>query len=189
MSTRYDYVLWSETDDTQGAWRFVLRSVDGQQVIEAHEIEPEIRGERLQLLAIVRGLEALDGPAQVALVTRSRYIYRGLTYGLRQWRAQGWMWESYGRMTPVKNADLWKRLERATTIHTIECRTPAAIRHVRRSEVRNRQPLEAARSRGAASSRVQAPWWRRLAKSAGQMFQHATTNARDGLQDRRLVCE
>ncbi|MDA7978255.1 MAG: hypothetical protein MPJ50_05730 [Pirellulales bacterium] len=181
MSTRYDYVLWSETDDDQGAWRFVLRSVDGRQAIDADEIEPEIRGERLQLLAIVRGLEALDRPAKIALVTRSRYIYRGLTYGLQQWRSQGWMWESYGRMTPVKNADLWKRLDRAATIHGIECRTPAAIRHVRRNTHQEHQPLR------QAESNRRLPLWRRAVKTAGHWIGNVAAAGKS--RQRRLVCE
>lgn len=187
VSTRYDYVLWSETDDEQGAWRFVLRSVDGQHVIEADEIEPEIRGERLQLLAIVRGLEALDRPSKVALVTRSRYLYRGLTYGLREWRTQGWMWESFGRMTPVKNADLWKRLDRAATIHGIDCRTPAAIRHVRRNSQQRRSALRHAtenhRSNGSYRS-----LWSRLGGTFGDLW-HAVSGRSAEFGNRRLVCE
>ncbi len=182
MSTRYDYVLWSETDDEHGAWRFVLRSVDGQQVIEADENEPEIRGERLQLLAVVRGLEALDRPANVALVTRSRYLYRGMTYGLREWSTQGWMWESFGRMTPVKNADLWKRLDRAVKIHHVECRTPAAIRHVRHRERMKRQSLREAAGVGPSL-------WRKLTAGLRGLWQKASSVPSAELGNQQLVCE
>lgn len=184
VSARYDYVLWSETDDAQGAWRFVLRSVDGQQRIEADDIEPQDRGERLQLLALVRGLEALDRPARIALLIGSRYLYRGLTYGLREWRTQGWMWESYGRMTPVKNADLWKRLDRAMAIHSVEVRSPAAVRYTRRSDKTARTRLH------AASAARKGSWWRRLAGAAGDWLGNmAGTQSSAGFSDRSLACE
>ena len=54
-----------------GLWHFVLESVDGSSKLEATDEEPELDPERLELLAIVRGLEALDQPSQVTLVTRS----------------------------------------------------------------------------------------------------------------------
>lgn len=84
--------------------------------------EPATGGERLELLAVVRGLEALAEPAQVTLVTPSRYVTNGLTYGLDEWRTNGWTWEAFGRMVPVKNDDLWRRLDRALEVHQVHCR-------------------------------------------------------------------
>ena len=69
--------------------------------------EPESSTERLQLLAIVRGLESLDEPARVTLVSAGRSISRGVRYGVAQWRENDWQWERYGKLTPVKNGDLW----------------------------------------------------------------------------------
>ena len=105
-----------------GRWRFVLRQPGGQTALEAADIEPEAGTDRLELLAVVRGLEALEAPSRVTLVTGSRHIRRGLDSGLTQWRDNGWQWERYGRMTPVKNSDLWRRLDRLLEIHAIECR-------------------------------------------------------------------
>ena len=78
-------------------------------------------GERLELLAVVRGLEALDGPAQVTLVTKSRYVSRGIRCGLTEWRANDWQWERFGRIVPVKDHDLWQRVDRALLFHKVDC--------------------------------------------------------------------
>lgn len=103
-------------------WRFVLRSPDGRTHLEAADDEPHASAERLELLAIVRGLESLDAPSQVTLVSPSRSISRGLRHGIVQWRENDWQWERYGQMTPIKNSDLWRRIDRAMSIHQVECR-------------------------------------------------------------------
>ncbi|MGD9719660.1 MAG: RNase H family protein [Pirellulales bacterium] len=119
------YLLFSEScrKSPQGQWRFVLQSLDGAEQFEAADAEPDARGERLELLAVVRGLEALAQPSRVTLVTPSRYVNRGLTYGLAEWRVNDWRWEHYGEMVPVKNRDLWQRVDRALEFHQLDCRT------------------------------------------------------------------
>lgn len=104
-----------------GRWRFVLRLPGGETSLEAGDDEPAATAERLELLAVVRGLESLDQPSRVTLLTGSRYIRRGLNYGLAQWRDNDWQWERYGRLAPVKNRDLWQRLDRLLDIHALEC--------------------------------------------------------------------
>ena len=118
------FLLFSESRSARvgGQWRFVLQSVDSQEQLEATDDEVEFQGERLELLAVVRGLEALDGPSRVTLVTPSRYVSRGLRYGLDEWRSNGWQWEHFGEMAPVKNRDLWQRIDRALQFHDVECR-------------------------------------------------------------------
>jgi ribonuclease HI len=105
-----------------GRWRFELRTSDGQACLAAEDDEPETSAERLELLAIVRGLEALDEPSRVTLVSAGRSISRGLRHGLAQWRESDWQWERYGQLAPVKNGDLWQRIDRAMTFHTVEWR-------------------------------------------------------------------
>jgi ribonuclease HI len=104
-------------------WRFVLESVEDGQLFSVTEREPETSGERLELLAVVRGLEALDQPSRVTLVTKSRYVSQGLRRGLEDWRSNSWKWERFGRLVPVKNSDLWQRIDRALQFHELECRT------------------------------------------------------------------
>ena len=109
-------------DEAAGRWRFVLESVGGDVCLEAADDEAETSAERLELLAIVRGLEALDQPSRVTLFTDRRSIAYGFRFGLAVWRDNDWQWERYGRMTDVKDADLWRRIDQALAIHDVQCR-------------------------------------------------------------------
>lgn len=116
------FLLFSsgEARNHQGEWDFVLQAADGSATLEASDQEPGLHGERLELLAVVRGLEALEQPSRVTLVTPSKYVNRGIAYGLEEWRSNDWTWESFGDMVPIKNRDLWQRLDRALGFHHIE---------------------------------------------------------------------
>ncbi|MCC6492214.1 MAG: hypothetical protein IT424_04255 [Pirellulales bacterium] len=119
------YLLFSEgtIDDLRGgAWRFVLENVATGESFSASDVEDVECPERLELLALVRGLEALDQPAKVTLVTKSRYVGRGLKRGLTDWRSNGWHWERFGRIVPVRDHDLWRRVDRALQFHQVDCR-------------------------------------------------------------------
>jgi ribonuclease HI len=118
------FLLFSEAwlDGGQGNWRFVLAPVGAGESLSASDFEQEARQERLELLAVVRGLEALDQPARVTLVTNSRYVNRGLKHGLADWRASDWQWERFGQLVPVRHADLWRRVDRALAFHDLDCR-------------------------------------------------------------------
>ena len=105
-----------------GQWRFVLEAVDGSAALEVADHEAESEVERLELLAVIRGLEALDQPSRVTLVTRSRYVSHGLRFGLSEWRENGWQWERFGQFVPVKNGDLWRRIDHALHFHRVDCR-------------------------------------------------------------------
>ena len=106
-----------------GHWRFVLESTDGGRKLEVADEECDSDTERLELLAVVRGLEALDQPSRVTLVTQRHSISRGFRFGLANWRESDWQWECYGRMANVKDADLWQRVDRALRYHEVKCRT------------------------------------------------------------------
>ncbi|MGO9108248.1 MAG: RNase H family protein [Thermoguttaceae bacterium] len=115
--------MFSHIDHGQGGgqWQFVLRAKDGTQRFEAKDAEPELPSERLDLLTVVRALESLDQPSRVTLVECSDYVWKGVRYGLPEWRTNGWRWEFFGQMVPVKNSDLWQRLDRALRFHDVEC--------------------------------------------------------------------
>jgi ribonuclease HI len=105
-----------------GRWQFVLEQTDGPHRIEAADDERGMGLERLHLLSVVRGLEALDRTASVTLVTASRQIARAIRHGLAEWRESDWCWEFFDEMTPVKNGDLWRRVDQALSIHEVSCR-------------------------------------------------------------------
>jgi ribonuclease HI len=101
----------------------MLQSAGSEDCFTTADHEPETSRSRLELLAVVRGLEALDGPSRVTLVTRSRYVSRGIRLGLNQWREKGWHWERFGRLVPIRDHDLWQRVDRALTFHQVDCIT------------------------------------------------------------------
>jgi ribonuclease HI len=117
------YVLQVQANRYEGfgQWRFVLRPVDGSQTIEVADIEPNIWGERLDLLTVIRALESLDQPSRVAVVGCTRYVRQGIEHGLDEWRDNDWRWEWFGQMIPVRDADLWQRMDRILHIHKVEC--------------------------------------------------------------------
>jgi ribonuclease HI len=157
------YLLFSEASldpSTAQIWRFVLQNVESQRRFSATDSEPAETGhERLELLAVVRGLEALDRPARVTLVTKSRYVSRGMKHGLSAWRSNNWLWERFGRVVPVRDHDLWRRVDQALRFHRIDCQawqfdepateeTPAESRsepskRQLRPRVRRRRPTKA----------------------------------------------
>jgi ribonuclease HI len=132
----------------------VLRRADGSQRLVAEDIEPGVRGERLELLSVIRGLESLEEPSCVTLMTACTYIREGIRHGVAEWRANGWRWERFGQMVPVKDLDLWQRVDRAMQFHQIDCRTyrfdpphrvgsgaPSAVSSRRSSRRRSHQRL------------------------------------------------
>lgn len=121
---RPHFLLYSQTGRRMNRqeWSFVLKAADGSAIVQARDVEPDARGERLELLAIVRGLEALDQPSAVSVLTTSRYVNQGVEYGLDEWRRNGWNWECFGHMVPIKNRDLWQRLDRARRVHQVKIR-------------------------------------------------------------------
>lgn len=135
-TTAPHYLLLTESDcnphapNQGGRWRFVLEPMNGdsdprtsgENRIEVSEREADIWGERLQLLAVVRGVEALDQPSKLTLVTNSSLIGNRIRNGFDSWIEKEWRWENFGLLKPIKDADLWKRIHAATQIHSIECR-------------------------------------------------------------------
>ena len=117
------YLLLSETSRTEGLghWRFVLRPASGTPAVEVADVEPDIWGERLDLLTVVRALESLDQPSRVTLIGCTRYIEQGIQFGLSEWRENQWRWEYFGQMTPIRDADLWQRMDRILQFHRVDC--------------------------------------------------------------------
>ena len=120
------FLLFSEScvrKEKPSEWRFVLESLDGTHRVAAADSETETPADRLELLAVVRGLEALEQPSKVTLVTKSRYVSNGFQRGLNDWKENNWRWERFGRLVSVRNADLWKRIDSALSYHAVNCRT------------------------------------------------------------------
>lgn len=146
------YLLFADT--IAGAagpagWRFMLQAMDSEHHVAASDHEGGVRGDRLALLAVVRGLEALDQPSAVKLVSPSSYVRRGVSRGLAEWKARGWKWDRFGRLTPVRDEDLWRRIDHALEYHRVSCRgwrrgAESALAGRRRPATQKKLSVEAA---------------------------------------------
>lgn len=160
------FLLYSEArlDAEGGHWRFVLTQVGANSSLTAADIEAEACRERLELLAVVRGLEAIDQPARVTLVTGSRYVSRGLKRGLAEWRLNDWQWERFGQQVAVRDCDLWRRVDRALEFHKVDCRLWHLDSHVETlGEARDVHGSATAGQRLAAAAKAR---WRQAARAA-----------------------
>ena len=114
------YRLYCESLATKpGYWRFLLTAPEQSYRLEVSDFEAGMGVERCQLLAILRGLEAIAHRAEVMLITNSRYAEQGLRHGLSQWRASDWSWEHFGGMVPIKHGDLWRRIDHVLQYHSL----------------------------------------------------------------------
>jgi len=97
-----------------GGWG-VLLEYDGRHK-ELCGGEPSTTNNRMELTAVIEALAALKGPSRVVVHTDSQYVHKGITEWLPAWKARGWRTAA---KEPVKNADLWKKLEEAVGRHRI----------------------------------------------------------------------
>jgi ribonuclease HI len=97
-----------------GGWGVVIRSGDNEKELSGGE--PDTTNNRMELMAAIRGLEALTRPCAVTLSTDSRYVMDGLTKWIIGWQRNGW---KTAARQPVKNADLWQELLAAAKPHKI----------------------------------------------------------------------
>ncbi len=98
-----------------GGWGVVLRWRGHEK--ELHGGEPDTTNNRMELTAAIRGLEALKRGSRAALYTDSKYVKDGITEWIARWKSNGWKTSS---RKPVKNADLWRRLDEALQDHKVD---------------------------------------------------------------------
>jgi len=100
-----------------GGWGAVLRS--GGREKEMHGGDPLTTNNRMELMAAIQALEALQRPATVTLYTDSKYLLDGITKWIHGWQRNGWLTSA---RKPVKNDDLWRRLTAAMSRHEVSWR-------------------------------------------------------------------
>ena len=100
-----------------GGWGAVLRWRGRER--ELSGFEPATTNNRMELAAAIAALEALKRPSRVRLVTDSNYLRQGVTAWLAGWKRNGWRTAS---KQPVKNQDLWQRLDGALARHEVDWR-------------------------------------------------------------------
>ena len=100
-----------------GGWGAILKA--GEHVKELSGGEPLTTNNRMELMAAISALEALKRPCSVDLHTDSQYLRQGVMSWMHGWKRNGWRTAD---KKPVKNEDLWRRLDEATQRHEIEWR-------------------------------------------------------------------
>ncbi|MDE0348458.1 MAG: ribonuclease HI [Gammaproteobacteria bacterium] len=98
-----------------GGWAATLRQGDHERLVTG--AVPHTTNNRMELMAAIEGLAALRGKRRVRVTTDSEYVRRGVTEWVGRWKANGWKTAS---KTPVKNRDLWERLDHVAGLHDIE---------------------------------------------------------------------
>src|SRR5471032_1004411 len=100
-----------------GGWGALLRF--GNQEKELFGGETPTTNNRMELMGVISALEALKRPCRVVINTDSQYVQKGISEWIHGWKKKNWMTAA---KTPVKNADLWKRLDALVVQHQIEWR-------------------------------------------------------------------
>ena len=101
----------------KGGWGAILRYKG--KIKELHGGEQDTTNNRMELMAAISALEALKKPCVVHLHIDSKYVLDGITKWLPNWKKKGWKTAS---KAPVKNEDLWRRLDEAIKTHDIDWR-------------------------------------------------------------------
>jgi ribonuclease HI len=98
-----------------GGWGAILLA--GEHRKEIHGGEADTTNNRMELMAAIMALEALKKPCKVIMHVDSQYVRQGITGWIHGWKKNGW---KTADKKPVKNAELWQRLDEARTRHEIE---------------------------------------------------------------------
>ncbi|MCP4394178.1 MAG: ribonuclease HI [Alphaproteobacteria bacterium] len=98
----------------KGGWGTLLRF--GNTEKEMSGADMETTNNRMELMAVIMGLENLKRPCRVKIYTDSKYVMQGASKWLEGWKAKGWKTSS---KKPVKNAELWRRLDEVMIRHDI----------------------------------------------------------------------
>lgn len=102
-----------------GGWGALMRAKDGDAIVKERELkggEADTTNNRMELLAAISALEALERPSKLTVITDSAYVKNGITGWMHGWKRNGWITST---RKPVKNVDLWQRLDEAQARHDV----------------------------------------------------------------------
>jgi ribonuclease HI len=102
-----------------GGWAFILRCTTTGKELERSDAEPESTNNKMELTAVIRGLEALREPCEVTLYADSTYVLQGMKSWLAGWKRRGWKRKEGSKLVAVKNVELWQRLDQLMQTHKI----------------------------------------------------------------------
>jgi ribonuclease HI len=111
-----------------GGWAFILRHPATGKEIESSGGERETTNNRMEMTAVIQGLEALKRSARVEIISDSIYVGKGLSEWMPKWKLNGWKRREGGKLKPIKNEELWRQMDELLAKH-----------HVRFTHVRGHQ--------------------------------------------------
>jgi ribonuclease HI len=100
-----------------GGWGVLLRARNGDRIVKERELsggEALTTNNRMELMAAISALEALDRPSALTIVTDSAYVMDGITKWIHGWKRNGWT-----KKGGLKNVELWQRLDQAAARHKV----------------------------------------------------------------------
>ena len=97
-----------------GGWAAILRYREVEKELSGYD--PQTTNNRMEMMAAIAGLEALKRPCRVRLYSDSQYLRDGITKWINGWKRRGWLTAD---KQPVKNVDLWQRLDAASARHVV----------------------------------------------------------------------
>jgi len=103
-----------------GGWAFILRCNKTDKELERSDGEPQSTNNKMELTAVIRGLEALNEPCEVTLYADSSYVLQGMSSWMAGWKKRGWKRKDGSKMVPVKNVELWQHLDQLMAEHTVQ---------------------------------------------------------------------
>lgn len=98
-----------------GGWGVVLQYGSTRKTL--HGGDAATTNNRMELTAVIRGLQALTRPCKVLIVTDSKYVIQGITEWLPNWKQRGWRTAA---KKPVLNSELWRQLDELVAAHAVE---------------------------------------------------------------------
>lgn len=105
-----------------GGWGVLMRAIDGDKILKERELqggEGATTNNRMELMAAISALETLKRPTRIVVVTDSAYVKNGVTQWIHGWKRNGW---KTADRKPVKNVEMWQRLDAAQATHDVEWR-------------------------------------------------------------------
>lgn len=102
-----------------GGWAYILRHPASGKEVEGSGGAAETTNNRMELQALIEGLAALKRKSRVEVITDSQYVAKGCYEWMPGWKANGWRRREGKQFKPVKNEDLWKRLDELLALHDV----------------------------------------------------------------------
>ena len=102
-----------------GGWGVLMRAMEGDEVLKQRELSGGAElttNNQMELMAAISALEVLERASELTIVTDSTYVKNGVTRWIHGWKKNGW---KTAAKKPVKNVELWQRLDEAQARHTV----------------------------------------------------------------------